>query len=259
MNAFNRVFAGIDPNATAQAIAKRQAYGQSVIDTVRAQAMRLQNALGKADQAKMQEYLTGVRELEVRVQTATNQACNPGAAPTPTNDMPTLVKNMIDITAMAVHCDITRVVTFGYEYTVTEISHPFIGVNDGYHIGVTHCGSTSLCDTNGTGFATEYTKVNRWLVSQYAYLIGKLKGIQEGSGTLLDNAFVYLTSEYGDGSLHDNHNQVQVIAGSGGGKMKTGRLLDRTGAQNGDVMLAMMQAIGCPQTQLGSSNGPISL
>ena len=133
LNAFNRVFAGIDPTATAQAIAKRQAYGQSVIDTVRAQATRLQTRLGKADQAKLDEYLTGVRELETRIQTAPNQSCNPGSAPAPTTDMPTLVKNMLDITVMAVQCDITRVVTFAYEYTVTEISHPFIDVAPGYH------------------------------------------------------------------------------------------------------------------------------
>jgi hypothetical protein len=261
LNAFNRVFAGIDPNATAKDVAKRKAYGQSVIDTVRAQAQRLQARVGKNDQAKLDQYLTGVRELEVRIQTSVSQTCNPGAKPgAPNGNQQELVTQMLDITALAVQCDVTRVATFAYEYTVTEMSHPFAtGTSDGYHIGITHCGSTNLCDTNGTGYEGLYVKVNRWLVSQYAYLIGKLKAMPEGSGSVLDNSFVYLTSEFGDGSLHSPDNIPQIIAGKGGGTVQTGRLLDRQGARNGDVLLAMMNKIGLSQSQLGVCSAPIAL
>jgi len=102
-------------------------------------------------------------------------------------------------------------------------------------------------------------KVNRWLVSQYAYLIGKLKGMQEGTGSVLDNSFVYLTSEFGDGSLHSPDDIPQIIAGKGGGTVETGRLLNRQGARNGDVLLAMMNKMGVKQSKLGACSSPIAL
>ncbi len=257
--AFDRLFAGANPNATSADVARRKHYGQSVVDTVRAQAKRLQTKLGTHDLAKVDQYLTAVRELERRIGHSMSAACQPGTRPGVPADIQQHVDQMLDVMVLAVQCDMTRVVTFGYEHTVTERTHPFLGVNAGYHIGVTHCGSNDLCDAVGTSYSTSYVAVNSWLVGRFASLIEKLKKVPEGGGTLLDNCIVYFSSEMGDGSLHSNQNVPIVIAGRAGGKLQAGRLLDRSGSGNGNVLIALMQLMGASVDKLGIYQGAVAL
>jgi hypothetical protein len=151
---------------------------------------------------------------------------------------------MLDLSVLAFSCDLTRVITFGYEHTVTEQSHPWVGVNDGYHIGVTH---------NQPG--QPYAAVNKWIVSQFAYLLGKLKATPDapGTGNLLDNTIVYFASELGEGSSHSNQDIPIVVAGRGGGQIpRQGRLLSRPGQGNGNVLIALMQAMGVTVSKFGN-------
>ena len=135
---FDRLFAGGTTSVSAAEAARRRHFGQSVIDSVRGDAKRLQSRLGKGDNAKLDEYLSGVRALELRIQATAGPACTAGARPGPPADVRDRVKQMLDLSVLAFNCDLTRVITFGYEHTVTEQAHPWVGVTDGYHIGVTH-------------------------------------------------------------------------------------------------------------------------
>jgi hypothetical protein len=259
---FDRLFAGASPAATDADAQRRKHYGQSVIDTVRAQAKRIQSKLGARDVVKLDQYLTAVRELELRIGGSVQASCQPGQRPAAggvPSDIRDHVDQMLDLMVLAVQCDMTRVVTFGYEHTVTERTHPFLGVNAGYHIGVTHCGSTDLCDAVGTQFSSPYVAINTWLVSKFARLVEKLKAVPDGAGTLLDQCIVYFASELGDGSLHSNTNIPIVIAGRAGGKLQPGRLLDRSGKGNGNVLVALMQLVGVPINDLGMYSGGIAL
>lgn len=234
---FDRLFAGIGTGSAADqaAAARRRHYGQSVIDAVRADAQALQKKLGKGDNAKLDQYLTGLRELEQQIAaTATPAAaCTPGARPGPPADIRQRVTQMLDLSVLAFACDVTRVITFGYEHTVTEIAHPWAGVTDGYHIGVTH---------NNPG--APYAAVNKWIVTQLAYLLDKLKKTSDVTGTLLDNSIVYFASELGEGSSHSASNIPMIVAGRGGGRIQSGRLLARDGQGNGNVLISLMQAFG---------------
>ena len=257
---FDRMFAspGASAGQNAAEAAKRRLYGQSVIDAVRGQAQSLKMRLGAADNVRMDQYLTGVRELELRIAHATGPMCTKPNAPPKAASQKELTEQHLDLMVLAAQCDITRVMTFGYACTVTEQAFPWIGVNTGYHIGVTHCGSPALCDTQGTASNNDYVKVNKWFVSEFAYLLGKLKAVQEPGGTLLDNSIVYFASEMGDGSLHSDGPLPIIIGGHGGGKIRSGRLLDRPGALNGDVLLGLMQAIGLSTGTLGVASHPMS-
>ena len=238
---FDRLFAGGTSTLSAAEAARRRHFGQSVIDSVRGDAKRLQSRLGKADNAKMDEYLSGVRELELRIQ-ATAAVCAPGTRPGPPADVRDRVKQMLDLSVLAFSCDLTRVITFGYEHTVTEQSHPWVGVNDGYHIGVTH---------NQPG--QPYAAVNQWIVSQFAYLLAKLKATPDATGTLLDNTIVYFASELGEGSSHSASDIPIIVAGKGAGKIPVqGRLLARSGQGNGNVLIALMQAMGVSVSSFGN-------
>lgn len=249
---FDRLFAGItsEPQVDQAAVARRRHYGQSVIDAVRADAQALQKRLGKEDNVKLDQYLTGVRELELRIAaTATppKATCTPGTRPGPPADIRARVTQMLDLSVLAFACDVTRVITFGYEHTVTERSHPWIGVNDGYHIGVTH---------NNPG--APYAAVNKWLVSQLAYLLDKMKKTTDVTGTLLDNTIVYFASELGEGSSHSAREIPMIVAGRGGGKIQSGRLLARSGQGNGNVLYSIMQAFGVNPGTFGNGfNKPL--
>lgn len=243
---FDRLFADGTSSLSAEAAARRRHFQQSVIDAVRDDAKRLQLRLGKGDNAKLDEYLAGVRALELRIQaSATAPAvCSPGARPGPPVDIRDRVKQMLDLSVLAFRCDLTRVITFGYEHTVTERAHPWIGVTQGYHIGVTH---------NQPG--QPYAAVNQWIVSQLAYLLAALKATPDalGTGSLLDNTIVYFASELGEGSSHSGQDIPMIVAGKGGGRIPTqGRLLARSGQGNGNVLIALMQAMGVSVTSFGN-------
>ena len=241
---FDRLFAGGTTSLSAAEAARRRHYGQSVIDSVRGDAKRLQSRLGKGDNAKLDEYLSGVRALELSIQATAGAACTAGARPGPPADVRDRVKQMLDLSVLAFSCDLTRVITFGYEHTVTEQAHPWIGVKDGYHIGVTH---------NQPG--QPYAAVNQWIVSQLAYLLDRLAATQDatGTGTLLDNTIVYFASELGEGSSHSNQDIPMIVAGRGGGQIpRQGRLLARSGQGNGNVLIALMQAMGVTVSSFGN-------
>jgi hypothetical protein len=235
---FDRLFAWGTLSPTAAA--RRRHARQSVLDAVRDDATRLRGRLGASDHKKLDEYLTGVRELETRIQ-ATGGACAPGMRPTPPADVRDRVKQMLDLSVLALRCDLTRVITFGYEHTVTEQTHPWVGVKDGYHIGVTH---------NQPG--APYVAVNTWIVSQLAYLLDRLKATSDGTGTLLDSTIVYFVSEMGEGSSHSPRDLPIIVAGRGGGAIKPGRLLDRPGQGNANLLIALMQAMGVTVSSFGN-------
>jgi hypothetical protein len=247
---FDRLFAGgTSSNVNAAEVARRRHYGQSVIDSVRGDAKRLTGRLGKADNMKLDEYLSGVRSLELSIQ-ATAAACAPGTRPGPPADVRDRVKQMLDLSVLAFSCDLTRVITFGYEHTVTEQTHPWVGVNDGYHIGVTH---------NQPG--APYAAVNKWIVSQLAYLLDRLKATPDatGTGTLLDNVIVYFASELGEGSSHSASDVPIIVAGGGAGRIpRQGRLLARTNQGNGNLLITLMQAMGVSVSSFGNGfNAPL--
>ncbi|HSO37589.1 MAG TPA: DUF1552 domain-containing protein [Labilithrix sp.] len=241
---FDRLFAGGTSALGAEAAARRRHFGQSVIDSVRGDGTRLRSRLGKGDSAKLDEYLAGVRDLELRIQSTAGAACTAGARPGPPADVRDRVKQMLDLSILAFSCDLTRVITFGYEHTVTEQAHPWVGVKDGYHIGVTH---------NQPG--QPYAAVNQWIVSQLAYLLGKLKATPDalGTGSLLDNSIVYFASELGEGSSHSGQDIPIIVAGRGAGQIPNqGRLLARPGQGNGNVLIALMQAMGVSVSKFGN-------
>jgi hypothetical protein len=247
---FDRLFAGGTPMQADQMAMVRRISNASVLDAVRADTQALSARLGKNDNTKLDQYLTGVRELEKRIQVTSSAAasgmpasmCTPGARPGPPADIQEHVNQMLDLIALAFTCDLTRVATFSYETTVTERDHAFLGVNDSYHIGVTH---------NNPG--DPYITVNRWLCSRLGYLLDKLKGMQDFDGSsVLDNSIVYFASELGEGSTHSGADIPMIVAGGAGGRIKPGRLLARGGQGNGNVLLSIMQAFGVTPRTFGN-------
>jgi hypothetical protein len=240
---FERMFAISADSAEPSAL--RNSLKLSVLDHVLAEAALLDRKLGQADQQKLEQYLSAVRDIEKSIQRAPrdNQsgACDAqGRAPSfrRPDDIEDHVRQMNELMLLALQCDMTRVIVFQYETTVTSIRHPFLGVEAPYHIGVSHHASRPEA-------LNDYFKVNRWLVSQFGELVSKLKSTEEAGGqTLLDNSVVIMTSELGNGDLHDHVNLPCLLAGSAGGSIAPGRLIDGNNQEFMRVLISSAQAVG---------------
>jgi len=123
---FDRLFAGFDPRETAEVRERRQRHRKSVLDWVRAEASGLSARVGVADRQKLDEYLTGVREIELRLDAGADSTCEPSAVPSEQFDMEAHVAMMSDLLVTAFRCDLTRVATFMLANAGTGRSYTFV-------------------------------------------------------------------------------------------------------------------------------------
>lgn len=242
---FERLFGDVvDTSDDTAAMLRRERLKSSILDTVLSEAAELQPRLSAADRDKLEQYLQNVREVEqsIHVEPRNNASgmCDAqgrvASFGTP-DDIQQHVRQMNQLMALALQCDVTRVIVFQYETTVTTIRHPFIDVPAPYHLGVAHHGSE-------LSKLEYYFRVNRWLVSQYAEFLTLLKNSPDGNdSTLLDNSAVIMTSELADGDLHNHVNLPCLLAGRAGGSLEPGRFLN-TNDQFMRLLVASAQAVG---------------
>jgi hypothetical protein len=248
---FDRLFGNGQPGEMDEARIKRDRYRKSILDFALDDAKKLKGELGYTDRRKLDEYLTAVRELEERIQRANNFTVE-----LPDFDRPKGVprsyeehlKLQFDLLALAFQTDTTRISTFIMAHDGSNRQYPFIGVRDGHHDLSHHGGDDEK--------KKKIAKINRFHATQFAYFIDKLKSIQEGEGTLLDNCMVAYGSGLGDGNRHNHDNLPVVLAGKGGGTIHTGRhirLEKETPMAN--LFLSMLDRMGAPTERLGDSTG----
>ena len=252
---FNRLFAGKDPSETAEARAKRRTYQKSVLDFVMDDARRLKGNLGHTDQRKLDEYLTSVRELEERIEKAEKFADKlpdmkiPAGVP---KDFEPHVRLMYDLMTVAFQTDSTRIATLLSAHDGSNRAYPSIGVSEGHH-DLSHHGRDE-------GKLAKIAKINTLHVQQFAYFLNKLKSVQEGEGTLLDNCMIVYGSAIADGNAHAHHDLPLLLAGRGGGTIQPGRhaeFAQETPAAN--LFLAMLDRMNAPTARLGDSTGKLDL
>lgn len=245
---FDLLFAGHDPNASAAEAARRAAYQASVLDSVIDDAESVRGKLGATDQDKLDEYLTGVRELEQRLQQP-RPACEVGARPVNGSDFATITRQIIDVMVLAVQCDATRVMTFMMGNGGDDRSFPFLGISDGHH---------QLSHHQGTDYPGKLTAIDTWEVEQLSYFAQKLAAVDDGDGkTALDNSLVYFSSEIADGNKHNQDNLPIVIVGGGGG-VKTGRHARWQDQPVANLYTSMLRSVGVDIDRFGDNGtGPL--
>lgn len=214
---FDLLFSGFDPDATAEEKAKRRVNRLSVIDYASDQVEALQTKLGKTDRDKLDQYLTGLRDLEKRVTDEnTEPVCSlPDNFSGAYGDFSTHVDLMTELMVLAFQCDMTRVVSFMLENAGSYRDYAFIGAPGAHHEISHHMDSPD-------NFA-KLEIIDRWEMVQFAKLIQRLKTSPEGDGSLLDNTLVFLSSEISDGNWHNHDNLPVILAGRAGGLVTPGR------------------------------------
>ena len=104
-----------------------------------------------------------------------------------------------------------------------------------------------------------YNAVTAWHHRQFAYMLGKMKSIDEGNGSLLDNTMLLYGSSLGDGHAHGEENLPVIFAGGGGGTVRSGRYLNYRGNYSlSKYHLATMQRMGVPVEEFAEVDSPMS-
>ncbi len=236
---------------------------RNLLDYVLEDARRVRGKLGRDDQFKMDEYLDAVRAVEKRIEFATRERTKSWqptvdsaeiAQPKPgvPDDFREHIDVMLDLIVLALQTDSTRVCSFMFANDVSGRNFSFLdGVKGGHHELSHH--------ENKEQKIAQYQKINRWHVDQFARMLKKMKSIQEGDGTLLDNSMVMFGSSFSDGNRHDPDNLPILLAGRGGGSLSPGRHL----AAEGEVplcnlYLAMLRRNGVQLESFGDSNGELA-
>jgi hypothetical protein len=234
---------------------------QSVLDRVMEQASSLSRQVSSTDKSKLDEYLTSVREVEKRaanMRAAKDKADENGKGASqpvftmkrPDNGLPEDIREhmrlMCDILALAFQTDKTRIATLLLCRDISGLFYPFLNVKLAHHLA-------SHSDTSD-----DFLRINQYYASQYAYLINKLDSMPEGEGTVLDNSCLVFMSNMWSGSNHDSSKVPVLTAGTLGGSLETGRVLDYStaGDENRKLCsfyLSLMDRMGVKLDKFGDA------
>jgi hypothetical protein len=235
---------------------------KSVLDRVQEQAASLSRQVSSADKAKLDEYLSSVREVEKRIdrmraeQTkASENAKDRGlplvAMPRPDDGLPEDIREhmrlMCDIVALAFQTDKTRVATLLLCRDISGLFYPFLDARKAHH-------SASHDD-----LSDEYERISRYYVSQLAYLAGRLQSMPEGEGSVLDNSCLLYLSNMWSGSKHDSTKLPLLLVGGLGGTIETGRVLNYLDKSDGDrklcsLYLSLLNRMGVKLDHFGDAD-----
>jgi hypothetical protein len=249
--------AGKDGKASSTTTAA-EALDRSMLDLVLGGARDLRGTLSVSDQRKLDEYLDSVRSVERRIAAiqqrqidAAKSAAGLRTASRAFSDsapieikMPEGDKRseymqvMCDLNVLAFQTDLTRVSTY-IGSTPNGVSYPELGFPDEHH-SVTHHNYEAVK-------LDKVAKINAFNVSQFAYMIKRMHSLREGDGTLLDNCIMMWGSGLEDGNKHKRENLPFIIAGKGGGTLKTGRFLPDVKGNQGDLLGTLLTCAGIPQ------------
>jgi hypothetical protein len=228
---------------------------KSVLDAVMEDARGLRRSVSTADQRRLDEYLSSVREVEQRIAVAGKAGRLQGWRPTlakpdmkrPADGIPQDIDQhmrlMCDILVLAFRTDTTRVCTLKLNNDHSSLRFPHLKVDYMIHHLLSH--------TDGA----DWLKVNRFFTEQVAYIAKKLDEVKEGDRTLLDNSMILYLSSMMTGA-HDNRQLPVVMVGRGGGKIKTGRSLDYSAKPNRrmcSLYLSLMDKAGIRLDRFGDS------
>ncbi len=247
----------------------------NVLDLVREEARDLQRKLGYHDRQRLHDYLEGLRSVERRILHAEadgfgHHAEGLASDPIASVDDPRLpqliipegrgipptyeehVNLILDILTLAFQTDQTRVATFMFSYEKSGRQYKEVDAPGSHHSNSHH--------NNEADKHAALTRINSLHMELFARMLQRMRGINEGEGTLLDHVMISYGSGISDGNRHNNDDLPLLVAGGGGGRVRGGRHLlvePRTPICN--LFLEMLAAAGVQRQQFGDSTGRLEL
>lgn len=253
---FERLF-GAGSHGERQANAQlRMKTRKSVLDFVLDDARRMNHRLGLNDRAKMDQYLSSVREIEKRIQHA--EQFGPNVDPTVAtpagipNTQKEYVEVMYDMLALAFQTDSTRVATMIMGHDGDNRSFSEIGITEGHHDLSHHQNNAERVEKVAT--------IDRWYVSQFARFLGKLDSLEDIDGnSVLHNSRILYGSGNADGNRHTHENLPLILAGGGGGQLTPGRYVQHGGTPMCNLFMSLADQAGVTDLErFGDSTGVLT-
>ncbi len=215
---FDRLFGSGEKAGEGKSRSVRIERRKSVLDFVQEDAKMLHKKLGIADQRKVDEYLYAVREVESRL--SNSRTLNIGEDGIPNIPRPSGIpkdrsqhcKLMLDMVALAIRSDSTRVLTFGFANEGNNWGYPEIGAPEGHH-DLSHHGKSEEKQA-------KIQKINLFHMQHFAYLLDHFADVEEAGGKLLDHCMILYGSGISDGDRHNHDDLPIIMAGKAGGKIK---------------------------------------
>lgn len=244
--AFVRIFSGVEAVASPAEAARLLAERRSVLDFLRREVAAVYAQAAADERPLLELHLESLRDVERRLAPIGGAAaCRPPALGSRTGSdgehrYPEIGRLQMDILAMALACDLTRVATLMWSNSTSQQNFPWLGIEERHH-DISHAG-----DSN-TVARDQLTKIDRWYTEQLAYLLGKLDALAEPTAagrTVLDHTVVVGGNELGKGNNHTHKDIPWVLAGSCGGALATGRFLEYEDQPHNNLLLALCHAMG---------------
>jgi len=228
---------------------------QSILDMIADRTQSLRARLGPADQARLSDYLDSVREIERRLQMASQRDLTgvevPDAPVGVLEDFDQQVKMMFDLIAIAFQADLTRVASYVMAAEGTDRTYNHVGVSDSFH-PVSH--HSNLRDR-----IEKLIVIQRYHTERFAEFVKKLAETPEGDGSILDHSLFLYGSNMSNSNAHDNYPLPEILIGGANGAHRGGKnvvLPERTPLAN--LHLTILDKLGIPQESFGDSTGMLS-
>jgi hypothetical protein len=264
---FDRLFrsaadsSGPDNAATQESLEDRQ----RVLESASKELEVLRKRLPADDRVKMDAHIEAVREVGHSLTTgagiASGRACQkldlgPPIDIEKNSNIPALAKMHMDLLAMALACDLTRVATI--QFGKAGANHRFTWLGPEF---ATDPLLNSFCQARGfhalahretdPESRAKIVRINTWYAEQFAYFLQKLASIPEAGGSVLDQTVVVWVNELGSGGTHSHEKVPWVLAGNAGGFLKTGQLLSYQGEPHNRLLLTLCHALGVATDSFG--------
>jgi hypothetical protein len=248
---FERLFGATD-STDPKVRAARLRRDRSILDSVRDRVHELQRELGRADNTRVNDYLTSLRDVERRIQKTEEQAdkevpdvARPAGIPDSFDEHATL---LYDLQLLAYQADITRVITFMYGREQSPRPYPQIGVPEPHH-PVTH-------HQNDPAKMEKCAKIQVYHLKLFTDYLEKLRNTPDGDGSLLDHMMILYGASISNSDRHSHGPLPTLVVGGGGGAIKGGQHLvypEHTPLTN--LQLTMLNLLGVPTEKIGDSTG----
>lgn len=232
----------------------------SLLDRVSDDAKLLERQAGYEDRRVLDQYMTVLRETEKRLETMDSKQQSKQASfdisnakrPGQPSNLNEQVESMIDLITLALWTDSTRCATYMLGNSNSRMIFDFLGIQEQHHY-LSH-----FFRNNSRHNLDALLKISLWHMEKFDYLLNRMKSFKDGNGTLLENSIVL----YGSGMGHsDNHTATRipiVLAGQGGGRIKTGRYVRYAENQQlGRLHLALLNRFGIEVDSFGGSTEPL--
>jgi len=252
---FERLFGAGAPGERAENMKRRQQEQRSVLDFVAEEARGMNRRLSGRDKDKLDQYLTGIREIELSIEKGERfGAPEDPAVETPSGipqDRTQYVQLMFDMLLLAFQTDSTRVATLLLGHDGDNRSLPEIGVAEGHHDLSHHFNSDEKVE--------KLKQIDRWYVQQLARFLQKLEETQDVDGhSLLHNSMIVYGSGNADGNQHTHSNLPLILAGAGGGVLTPGRYVRHGAKPMSNLLLRIASEMGVQHAaQFGDATGKL--